>query len=379
MDEVTISNWRQAPYNVWAFRHIDQIITTERIYAGKSATLPQGELLDTLNLNVELEERRLSFEEVMNETDGDALLVLRGGNIIHESYRQGDATARHILFSVSKSITGILAGVLVESKNLDPDAPVTQYVPEVSSTSYGSATVRHLLDMTVNITFIEDYLDKQGAFARYRAATGWNSPNSRFKAAGLHDFLTTLPPASGQHGEIFHYVSPNSDLLGWILERAGGDSFAALMTRLIWQPMGAEADCNITVDGFGAPRTAGGICATLRDLARFGEMIRRGGRANDLQVIPKAWIDDIWKNGNADAWQRGSMVELFPRGRYRSQWYLSDDHQPALCAIGIHGQWIYIDSAAEIVIAKQSSQKIPLDYRIDRMNLALFQSIVRSF
>src|SRR5690606_34539489 len=154
---------------------------------------------------------------------------------------------------------------------------VSRYVPEIDGSAYGDATVRNLLDMTVSIRFVEDYLDPTGDVARYRVAMDWNPPGAFAYQGGLHDFLPTLPKGEAAHGERFHYVSPNSDLLGWVLERAGGLKMSEMLTRYLWQPLGAETSGYITVDRDGAARTAGGICVTLSDLARFGDMMRLGG------------------------------------------------------------------------------------------------------
>jgi len=149
------------------------------------------------------------------------------------------------------------------------------------------------------------------------------------------------------------------------------------MSQRLWQPMGAEHDAYVTIDAHGASRTAGGICVTLRDLARLGEMVRMSGKANGQQVVPENWIADMWANGDPTAWAKGDMVNLFPKGRYRSQWYVSDEKSTALCAIGIHGQWIYIDPKAEMVIVKQSSQRLPSDLRADLLTMALFEALSR--
>ena len=138
---------------------------------------------------------------------------------------------RHILFSVSKSVTGTLAGILVEEGKLDPEAPVVTYLPEVENSAYRDATVRHVLDMTVDLDFVEDYSDTKGDFARYRVSTGWNPPNPDLGHEGLHAFLATVKPAQSRHGETFYYASPNSDLLGWLLERVGGMTFAKLLSE----------------------------------------------------------------------------------------------------------------------------------------------------
>ena len=100
-------------------------------------------------------------------------------------------------------------------------------------------------------------------------------------------------PDGQQHGELFHYVSTNTDVLGWVYERACDQPYADIVSEYLWQPLGAEHDAYITVDAHNAMRAAGGICVTPRDLARFGEMIRRRGVANGRQVVPGAWIDDI--------------------------------------------------------------------------------------
>ena len=136
-------------------------------------------------------------------------------------------------------MTAILTGILVDRGFLDPDSPITEYIPEVNSSAYETATVRHLLDMSVGISFNEDYENEAGDFARYRMATGWIPLSEPGAPDNLRSFLSTLKK-EGDHGVVFHYVSPNTDLLGWVLERASGLPFAELFSREIWQPMGAE-------------------------------------------------------------------------------------------------------------------------------------------
>jgi CubicO group peptidase (beta-lactamase class C family) len=233
--------------------------------------------------------------------------------------------------------------------------------------------------MSVGISFVENYLDTTGDFARYRAATGWNPVANPALAGDLHGFLVTLSRDENPHGAKFHYVSPNSDLLGWILERAGGAPYAKLLSDLIWSKIGTEADAHVTIDKLGAARSAGGICVVLRDLARFGEMVRNFGRAGGEQIVPRRWIEDILDNGDQRAWlAQPTAAKFLPNGRYRSQWYMIGNPSGAHCAIGIHGQWIYIDPAAEMVIAKLSSQPLPLDEGIDYLLLAAFDAIARS-
>lgn len=371
--EASIANWRQHPFNVWGFPNVDRLIATQPIEAGSDVMpLPRGNRLDLSAVQV----GETTAANVLQEGHTDGFMILHDGAVVAEQYGPLNGPAmRHIIFSVSKSVTGTLAGVLVERGELDPDALVTRYVPEVAGSAYGDATVRNLLDMTVSLRFIEDYLDPRGDVARYRVAMDWNPPTDFPYEGGLHHFLTTLPRDNDEHGNRFHYASPNSDLLGWVLERAGSLTIADMLTRYIWQPMGAGTAGFITVDREGAPRTAGGICVTLADLARFGDMMRKDGRANGRQVIPRSWVDDIMTGGDPVAWRKGDMTGLIPEGCYRSKWYLPASHPGTLVAIGIHGQWIYVDRTARMTAVKLSSQPLPVDDVLDHKVVAMFRAV----
>jgi hypothetical protein len=378
--QVSLANWRLPPFNRWAFSQVRQILPTANIARAPVAPAPFQRRERAIG--------RIAFqgpsggertvEGMLGETFTDGFLVLQRGRILAEWYG-GILTPEtpHIIFSVSKSVTGTLAGVLVETGQLEPEALVTRYIPEVAGSAYGDCTVRHVLDMTVSTDFVEDYLDPHGDFARYRAATGWN-PVDPAKATDLRSFLATMRRGTLPHGHTFHYVSPNSDLLGWILERASGRRYAELLTEALWQPMGAEHDAYVAVERLGAARSAGGICVTLRDLGRFGELMRRRGMAEGRQVIPGSWIDDIRGNGDPAAWQRSPSVALLPQGRYRSKWYNLGNDRGSFCGIGIHGQWVYVDPASEVTIAKLSSQPLPVDDPTDFLLLAGFDAIVRA-
>jgi CubicO group peptidase (beta-lactamase class C family) len=256
----------------------------------------------------------------------------------------------HILMSVSKSMLGLLFGLL----ELDPQVQVADIVPELRNTAYRGATLRHLLDMRTGLAFDEDYLATSGAMVEYRKSTGWNPLEPGDAPCDLRSFLSGLTRSEGAHGGRFHYTSPNSDLLGWVIERTTGRRYAELMSERLWKPIGAEYPAYITVDRLGAPRTAGGMCATLRDLARVGLFMGEN---------PNAWIDDIERNGDAEAWAGGDLVQYYPGLplRYRSFWYMLEGAAPLLFGMGIHGQNLFVDRRNELVIAKLSSQAVPLD------------------
>lgn len=373
--KATLANWRQHPYSVWGFTHVDELIPVAPLSAGGGTPLEQGRALELSAISFEWQGQRMNVTEALAASHTDGFLILKNGAVAAALYANQQPFDRHIVFSVSKSITATLAGVLVEQGQLDPDAAVTRYVPEAKGSAYGDAMVRHVLDMTVSVRFTEDYLDPLGDVARYRVAMGWNPKGAIGGAAGLHAFIVSIPKGSDPHGERFHYVSPNSDMLGWIMERASGATIAELLTRHIWQPMGMEHDAFITVDRYGAARTAGGICTSLADLARFGELMRGKGLYQGRRIIPQSWVEDILNNGDFGQWRRGDLVDLFPRGRYRSKWYLGDPSSRVLCAVGIHGQWIYVDHETGMVGVKHSSQPIPADDAMDHLTIAIFEAV----
>jgi len=245
-------------------------------------------------------------------------------------------------------------GLLFGSLGIDPDPPVTDSVPEVGTTAYAGASVRHLLDMRAGVKFEEDYLATSGPIVEYRKAYGWNPLRPDEAPGDLHSFYQVLKERDGPHGGGFKYISPNSDLLGWVIERATGRRYADLMSELLWKPMGAERTASITVDRLGAPGCAGGMCATARDLVRVGQwMIEH----------PSPWIEDIERNGDRQAWDAGNLVPYFPGMpiHYRSQWYVLHGTSPLIFGLGSYGQNLFIDRKNELVIAKFSSQALPVD------------------
>ena len=351
-EQVTLANWRTAPFNRWAFRHVRELIPSAEIPNDPGSVRPLSEAPAPVP----------GFEGMAEGCD--ALLVLHRGRIAAERYGEGmTATTPHILMSVSKSMLGLLAGILAEAGRLDTEAPVTDYVPEVGKTVYRGATVRHLLDMRVGILFDEDYLATGGPIIAYRQASGWNPADPQEPPSDLRSFYAQLIEADGEHGQRFHYVSTNTDLLAWVIERAAGERYADLMGRLLWAPAGAERPAYITVDRLGAPRAAGGMCTAARDLARIGQLIVEDGSRNGRQVLPRRWIEDIETAGDPEAWDAGDFAPFFP-GRamhYRSQWYVLRGENPLVFGIGIHGQNLYVDRRAEVVVVRLSSRAVPLE------------------
>lgn len=358
--QVTLANWRTPPFSRWAFQHVRELVPSAEIANDPARVLPLASAPAALGI-----------DEQLAATDTDALVVLHRGKLVYERYANGmDAATPHILMSVSKSMLGLLAGVLAEKGVLDLERDVTHIVPELARTAWRGASIRQLLDMRAGILWDEDYHAVSGPIVEYRKATNWNPLGPGEAPSDLRSFFQKLETNDGAHGGRFHYVSPNTDLLGWVIERAAGRRYADLMAEWVWQPAGAERAAYITVDRLGAPRCAGGMCATARDLARVGQAMVDG-------VLPSAWIDDIESAGDPAAWQAGAFVELF-RGapmHYRSKWYVLRGESPALFGFGVHGQFLLVDRRNRVVVAKFSSQALPLDAQRIPDSLQLLQAI----
>ncbi|WP_371422690.1 serine hydrolase domain-containing protein [Tardiphaga sp.] len=381
-DQATLANWRTDPYNKWAFHHVRDLVPSSDI-PNTPADIWQFESdpRDLSSLSVEHDGTSYSIDRLLDATNTDGLAILHRGKVIFERYANGmSADTPHILMSVSKSMTALVAGILVGKRILDPEQPVVSIIPELRGSVYSDAKVRHVLDMRVGLRFDENYLATSGPIVEYRKATGWNPLGPGESASDLRSFLTGLTDREGPDGGPFHYVSPNSDLLGWILERASGVRFADLMSTHLWRPMGAQYSAYVTVDRFGAPRCAGGICTTVMDLARVGQLMLQGGSRNGTSIIPSGWIDDILANGDPAAWSAGDLAPYFG-GRsmhYRNKWYVLRDRKMAL-GLGIHGQNVFVEPAKELVIAKVSSQAAPLDAPLTELTLRFAETVSDHF
>ncbi len=204
--QVTLANWRIAPFNRWAFSHVSEIIPTDIIsHDPARVTLFASAPSDLGGVKYRTADGKDgTVAGMVADTFTDGFLVLRQGRIVTEHYAAALTPLRpHIVFSVSKSITGTLAGLLVERGQLDPSLLVSHYLPETKGSAYGDATVRQVLDMTVAIDFTEDYLDPKGDFNRYRRASGWNPSTDPAGDGDLRSFLASTRRAAGDHGEIF--------------------------------------------------------------------------------------------------------------------------------------------------------------------------------
>jgi hypothetical protein len=356
---VTLANWQDPPFNRWAFQHIRELIPTARIARspGTAWPLPRAER-DVLGFRFRYAERELSVAELLAETYTDGFLVLHQGQIVAEHYFNDLAPdVPHLLMSVSKSVTSAIAGVLAGRGELAVSARVEDVVPELGGTSFEGATVQDLLDMRAGTRFDESYDNPEADVRTYERVYLWRPDNGHPRPADALGYFATLTN-DGPHGGPFRYRSILTDVLAWVIERAAGARLHQLIASELWQPMGAEFDAEITVDSRGNPMADGGICATLRDLARFGQLYLQRGRVGDRVVVPAAWIDDTIRGASdgAEAFVGGDHPPGYPPGaHYRNCWWVRDPAVPFFHASGINGQNLFVHVPSQTVVAKLST------------------------
>jgi CubicO group peptidase (beta-lactamase class C family) len=364
---VNLKNWQEPPYNRWSFQHLREVIPTQRIARGVvSRPLEEADhLLVPDDVAVaRLESGPSTLGAVLADTWTDAVLVMHDSRVVLERYFEGmRADTPHLLMSISKSIVGCVASILAEQRRLDTDAPITRYVPEIADSGYDGATVRHLLDMRTGVAFSEAYQNPEAEVRVIERHMGWR-PDGGTDHVGMYGYLASLG-AEGPHGGRFVYRSADTDMLGWVCERAAGVRMADLVSSMIWGPMGAEYDAEITCDSFGSAVHDGGISATARDIARFGQLLLDDGWVGDQAVIPARWLQEA---RHLDADVRGAFAAsdsepVLPGGWYRNQfWFVPGPSGDIQLCLGIHGQMVFVDRGTRTVAVKLSSWPAEQDH-----------------
>ncbi|WP_424629431.1 serine hydrolase domain-containing protein [Bradyrhizobium sp. SYSU BS000235] len=365
------------PNTRWAFSHIRELVPTANVSRGQGpiVALPRAERDLSKIAFTTLDGKPLTFNDALALTYTDGILVLHKGKVVFEKYfGAGDPHRPHIAFSVTKSVVGTLAALLAADGKLDPAALVTKYVPELKDSAYGDATVRQVMDMTIGVRFSENYSDPNAEVFAYARAGGLAPIPPNYQGPrSFYDFLVTLKK-EGEHGQEFKYQTSNAEVLAWIVKRASGQSMAALLSDTIWSKLGTEHDAYFTVDSIGTASGGGGLNTTLRDLARFGEMMRLHGKFNGQQIIPEAAVADIEKGGDKDQFAKAGYV-LLKGWSYRNMWWITHNDHDAYIARGIYGQSIYIDPKAEMVIVRYASHPIAGNAANDPISLPMYAAV----
>lgn len=335
------------------FSNMDQAFLTRTMSRGdgEPVALPEGTPMTLPD----------GAEAWIKDRSVTALVVLKDGDVRHESYHLGTGPEdRRISWSVAKSFLSALTGIIAaEGAIASIDDPVDLYAPELKGSAYEGATIRNVLNMASGVVFNEDYQDFNSDINRMGRVLALGQSMDDF-AAGLTE--TFAPP-----GETWQYVSIDTHVIGMVIRGATGQSIPELLERHIVQKMGFEADPYYITDGYGVAFVLGGLNLRTRDYARFGQMFLQGGRWNGQQIVPADWVvASTVPSAPTAAGERG----------YGFQWWVAPDAPGGeYYARGVYGQYIFIDTTRNVVITLSSADRGFRGDGVNDANIAMFRKI----
>jgi CubicO group peptidase (beta-lactamase class C family) len=371
------------PQNRWALSHIRELVPTATVWRGPGVPSDLGTVphdteaaIDAL-VFTDLDGGSHTWPESLARTYTDGILVLHRGVRIYERYFGAlEAHRPHLCFSITKSYAATLAATLLHEGVLDAERRIPYYLPETAGTAYETATLRQVLDMQVGIAGMEVYSDPRALIWDYFRAGGFRPRPQNYRGPdNYYEYLLTLRQ-EGNHGEVFAYKTVNTELLCWVMKRVTGVDLAQLLSERIWSRIGCNEDGYLAVDSIGVPMGGAGLSATLRDLARFGELMRCDGAWYGTQVLPEAVVADI-RRGADPARFAAAGYALLAGYSYRNMWWVAHDDMGVFEGRGIHGQRLYVAPGAEFVVARFASHPIASSAANDPITLPAFRALGR--
>ncbi|WP_372815186.1 serine hydrolase [Psychrobacter sp.] len=373
------SNFFSFPKLRWTVCHIRELMPTTDVSRGIGApsklSYALDKNIDAITFMPTNSKRPITWKQSLDANYTDGIMVMHHGKVVYE--RQNgclNELGNHAAMSMTKSMTGLLAEILVTEGKLDDKALVASIIPELKNSGFGDATVRQVMDMTTALDYSEDYADPNADIWKYsEAASPLPKPKDYKGPNGYFEYLQTVKK-NGEHGEAFNYRTINSDALGWIISRTTDKAVNELLSERIWQKIGAEQSAYMTVDAKGTPFAGGGLSAGLHDMARIGSLMLNKGEINGERLFPAAVVDNIEAGGDKEAFAKADYKQL-TNGSYTSMWWLFNNPTPIYAARGVHGQTVYVDPAADMVIVRFASYPDASNGKIDPTSLPAYKAV----
>ena len=327
--------------NSFYFQHMGDLFDTRMVgRAGPVWQLPRRD--GNISIRYAWQGKSYDYPAFLERTFTNALIVMKNGAIVTELYRNRSGPATHFAsWSMAKSFTSTMVGfALADHKIASLDDPITHYLPELKRGGYNGVTIRQILQMKSGVDFEERYDFDHPGIAAHNHEKAIIRNSARYADAAL---TIARKYAPGTH---FDYKTLDTAVLGWLVERVTERPIAHYMAERLWEPLGAEADGFFILDGppgIGREFTGAGYNAVARDYARFGQMMLDHGFANGRQIVPRAWIDEATRPADREG----------PMGGYGYQWWTVTGSN-AFYALGLEGQFIYVDPDTRTVIVKLS-------------------------
>jgi len=365
--QVHVSNALIPPYSHWAMHNPGQLYPSQRIPRdGAIKPLPADIMHSLADIEVA---QGLSFERAFEDNYADGVVVLHKGTMVYEQYFHGmQASDHHIWYSMTKSLVTAALGVLVDQGKVDVEKSPAYYIPELKGSAYERTKISQVLDHMSALSFKENYTDPESEFLKFYAPTlnMIHLPGARdalpmdTEILGSWDFAAKFakPNPALLPGEAFEYNSSNADVIGWLIAKISGQNVGDFIQQHIWSKLGAEHDAAIIVDRALMPVATGGMLSTLRDAARFGQMVMQMGEYNGQQILPASWMAEItdYDPYHMEAMASSPIYKDNDWVAYNNMWWQLDKTRGEFVATGIYGQVIYINRDSQTVIAYFSSQ-----------------------
>jgi CubicO group peptidase (beta-lactamase class C family) len=380
---VKLSSVLRFPNGRWAFHHMRELGPTVQVWRGdEQPSVLREAPRDLSSLGFEDDKGgRTSLIDWQRDTFTDGLLVLHKGQVVYQKHYSGMAAHQpHALWSMSKSFTGLLATMLINEGAIESSALVTKYLPELKDSAWADATVQQTLDMTTGVAYSENFRDPSSGIFQYLHAAGLlPAPPAYTGPRTIPELLVTIKK-EGKHGAGFKYKTVDTEVIGWLLQRVTGKSYAALLSERLWSRIGAQDDAYVWADPIGTQITSVGFSATLRDLARVGETMRLAGRYNGRQIVAEGVISEIRKGGDSEKFKANGQA-MRAGYSYHNQWWVPHDRDGTFEMKGLNGQHMHINPGAELVIVKLSSHPVgdtSFTHDADRHAFAAIAAALRS-
>ena len=357
----------RVPFLVGSQSHQDEIFPSRLIRAGTPSPLARA--ASEPPLRYDYQGRSFTVDEYLARNPATGLLVARDETIFIERYQYARTDRdRFTSWSMAKTVTSMLIGIAIaEGRIRSVDDPASAYVPRLAGTEYGRTSLRHLLQMSSGVRFVEEY--RPGDDVSKLAADTFLQGGSGGVAA-----VTPFNERAAPPGTKFSYASVETEVLGLVLAAAVGRTVSEYLQEKIWQPIGAEANATWLIDRSGQEVTFCCLNAVLRDYARLGLLLANDGNWRGRQIIPAAWVQDATS-------VRADQPHLRPRTAtpffgYGYQTWIFPGDRRMFAFLGVRGQTIYVDPASRLVLVTTAVRKLPVDPGVAETG-ALWRAVTR--
>lgn len=303
-------------------------------------------------------------DDFIEETKTTGLLIIKDDNIKYEKYYLGgDKNTLFSSNSMGKSFVSALMGIAISEGYINSvDEPIGKYIPQFKNTDLENIPIKACLQMASGIKF-----DEEKDLSKFSIKTLLGvSPMKLIAKCGIEEKPFT-------HRK---YLSINTEILGEVITKATGYSLSKYMEEKLWKKIGVQSNAYWTLNN-NKELAMGGLNISLRDYARFGRLYLNNGIYNKEQIIPKEWIEQSLDNSSP--YSRPDKNNSIENAiGYGYQWWIPDGDEKEFLAIGVYGQFLYINPLRNIIIVKTSADSNfnKPDYEIK--NIEFFRSIVDS-